>query len=73
MRGMAGKEKPAPRVGSPSGDDGLFGRWHIGIPKYAFEYSNATTDDDIVRDVLHDRSSLTRHKGKQNWCLGEEI
>jgi len=51
----------APRISSPSSDDSLFGSWHIGSAKDAFEDGNATAHNDVVGDILHDRSSLACH------------
>ena len=58
---MRSEAAPAPGISSPSSDDRLFGRWHIGSAKDAFEDGNAATHNDVVGDILHDRCSLTGH------------
>ena len=62
-------EAPAPGVGSPPSDNSLFGSWHISSAKDAFEDSNAATNNDIVRDILHDGRSFPSHQSKQYWGL----
>ena len=51
------------------GDDGFFGSWHCRVAEDAFENGDATTHDDVIRDVLHDGGGFTGHQSQQDWSL----
>ncbi len=62
-------KKLLPWIGSPSGDDCFFGSGYSRVAEDSFEHRDAAADDDVVRDVLHDRSGLAGHQGQQDRSL----
>ena len=55
-----------PRICSPSCDNGLLWSRNICRPKNAFKDGDASTNDDVIGDVLHDSSSFTGNKSEEN-------
>ena len=51
------------------GDDRLLRSWDGRVAEDAFEDCDASTDDDVIRHVLHDGCGLSRHQGQQHGGL----
>ena len=51
------------------GDDRLLRSWDGRVAEDAFEDGDAATDDDVIRDVLHDGGGLSSDEGQQNGSL----
>ena len=58
-----------PRVCPPSSDDRFFWRRYSRIAVNPFKDCDATTYDDVIRDVLHDGSGFTGHQSQQDRSL----
>jgi len=56
------------RVGKSAACPSLFAR-QLGISSTYFQNGDATTDDNIVTDILHDASRFTGDEGQQDGCL----
>lgn len=56
----------SPRISSPTCDDGFLRLWNSLVSEDSLQHCNTSTDDNVIRNVLHDMCWLTGDQCQQH-------